>query len=70
MIERLSHLSVSALDQDEVIETSAGRGTYGGLQARGAEFAAPPAEWFYAVEAIVKDGSGNWFTLVQRATRG
>jgi catechol 2,3-dioxygenase-like lactoylglutathione lyase family enzyme len=49
-----------------VFETSDCRGTYEELKARGVEFAAPPAERFYGVEAIVKDSSGNWFTLIQR----
>lgn len=53
-----------------VFETSDCRRTYEELKARGVEFAAPPAERFYGVEAIVKDCSGNWFTLVQRTTRG
>ena len=53
-----------------VFETSDCQGTYEELKARGVEFAAPPAERFYGVEAIVKDSSGNWFTLVQRTKQG
>ena len=30
------------------------------------EFVSPPKEQFYGTEAIVKDNSGNWFSLTQR----
>ena len=26
----------------------------------------PPEERFYGIEAVVKDNSGNWFSLTQR----
>jgi catechol 2,3-dioxygenase-like lactoylglutathione lyase family enzyme len=52
-----------------VFETSDCQGTYEELKARGVEFAAPPAERFYGVEAIVKDNSGNWFTVIQRTKK-
>jgi len=31
--------------------------------ARGVEFLSPPKEEFYGVEAILKDNSGNWFSM-------
>jgi hypothetical protein len=43
--------------------------TYRGLrEARdfskeGVEFVSPPKEQFYGTEAIVRDNSGNWFSL-------
>ena len=49
-----------------VLETSDCRATYEELRAKGVEFQAPPADRFYGVEAILKDNSGNWFTLVER----
>jgi len=53
-----------------VLETSDCQGTYEELKARGVEFQAPPTERFYGVEAILKDNSGNWFTLIQRTKKG
>ena len=52
-----------------VLETGDCQGTYEELKAKGVEFQAPPTERFYGVEAILKDDSGNWFTLIQR-TKG
>ncbi len=39
--------------------------TYETLKARGVEFLAPPQERPYGVEALLKDNSGNWFSLTQ-----
>ena len=36
------------------------------LSKLGVEFVSPPREQFYGIEAIVKDNSGNWFSLTQR----
>jgi catechol 2,3-dioxygenase-like lactoylglutathione lyase family enzyme len=35
------------------------------LQAKGVEFSSPPKEQFYGVEAIMKDNSGNWFSMTE-----
>ena len=53
-----------------VFETSDCRGTYEELKAKGVEFQAPPTERFYGIEAVGKDNSGNWFTLIQRPKPG
>ena len=37
--------------------------TYEELKAKGVEFTQPPTERFYGVEALMKDNSGNWFSL-------
>ena len=37
--------------------------TYEELKAKGVEFSQPPTERFYGVEALMKDNSGNWFSL-------
>jgi hypothetical protein len=29
------------------------------------EFASPPVDRFYGVEAIMKDNSGNWYSLTE-----
>jgi catechol 2,3-dioxygenase-like lactoylglutathione lyase family enzyme len=37
--------------------------TYEELKAKGVEFSQPPTERFYGIEALMKDNSGNWFSL-------
>ena len=39
--------------------------TYEELKAKGVEFMSPPEEKFYGIEALLKDNSGNWFSLTQ-----
>lgn len=48
-----------------VFETDDIRGDHERLSKRGVEFVSPPREQFYGTEAIVKDNSGNWFSLTQ-----
>jgi predicted enzyme related to lactoylglutathione lyase len=40
--------------------------TYEELKAKGVQFMAPPTERFYGIEALLKDNSGNWFSMTQR----
>ena len=40
--------------------------TYDALQAKGIEFLKPPTKEFYGIEAIFRDGCGNWFSLTER----
>jgi catechol 2,3-dioxygenase-like lactoylglutathione lyase family enzyme len=49
-----------------VFETDDLRGDHERLSKQGVEFVSPPREQFYGTEAIVKDNSGNWFSLTQR----
>jgi predicted enzyme related to lactoylglutathione lyase len=49
-----------------VFATADCRKTYEELKARGVEFVRPPAERPYGIEALVKDDSGNWFSMTQR----
>ena len=49
-----------------VFETDDIHGDHKRLSEKGVEFASPPTERFYGVEAVVKDNSGNWFSLTQR----
>jgi catechol 2,3-dioxygenase-like lactoylglutathione lyase family enzyme len=46
-----------------VLATADCRKTYEELRAKGVEFSQPPTERFYGVEAVMKDNSGNWFSL-------
>jgi catechol 2,3-dioxygenase-like lactoylglutathione lyase family enzyme len=41
------------------------RKTYEELKQKGVQFAGAPEERFYGVEAIMKDGVGNWFSMTQ-----
>src|SRR5215204_7372433 len=49
-----------------VFETDDIQGDYERLSKQGVEFVSPPKEQFYGIEAVVKDNSGNWFSLTQR----
>lgn len=48
-----------------VLQTADCRKTYEELKAKGVEFSYPPKDQFYGVETIMKDNSGNWFSLTQ-----
>jgi catechol 2,3-dioxygenase-like lactoylglutathione lyase family enzyme len=48
-----------------VFHTADCRKTYEELKARGVEFAAPPEDKFYGIEAVFRDNSGNRFSLTQ-----
>ncbi len=48
-----------------VFETDDVHGDHKRLSELGVEFVSPPTERFYGTEAIVKDNSGNWFSLTQ-----
>jgi catechol 2,3-dioxygenase-like lactoylglutathione lyase family enzyme len=48
-----------------VLQADDCRATYEDLKAKGVEFLAPPADRFYGVEAVLKDNSGNWFSMNQ-----
>jgi catechol 2,3-dioxygenase-like lactoylglutathione lyase family enzyme len=48
-----------------VLQTPDCRKTYEDLKAKGVEFLSPPKDQFYGVEAIMKDNSGNWFSMTE-----
>jgi len=48
-----------------VMETADCQKTYEELKAKGVEFLSPPTERFYGIEALLKDSSGNWFSMTQ-----
>jgi catechol 2,3-dioxygenase-like lactoylglutathione lyase family enzyme len=48
-----------------VFETTDCRKTYEELKAKGVQFLSPPQDRFYGVEAVLKDNSGNWFSMTQ-----
>ena len=49
-----------------VLETDDCKATYERLKGLGVEFVAPPSERPYGIEALLKDNSGNWFSVVER----
>jgi predicted enzyme related to lactoylglutathione lyase len=49
-----------------VLETDDCRRTYEELSAKGVKFTGPPVERPYGLEVLLKDPSGNWFSVVQR----
>ena len=53
-----------------VFETADCKKTYEELKAKGVEFTQPPTERFYGIEALLKDDSGNWFSMTQRKESG
>jgi hypothetical protein len=48
-----------------VIETDDCRATYQELLAKGVTFLQEPADRPYGIEALLRDDSGNWFSLTQ-----
>ncbi len=48
-----------------VFDTDDCRKTYEELKAKGIEFVSPPQDQQYGIEAVFKDGCGNWFSLTQ-----
>jgi predicted enzyme related to lactoylglutathione lyase len=48
-----------------VLATSDCKKTYEELAAKGVEFVQPPTERPYGIEALLKDDSGNWFSMTQ-----
>ena len=58
-------LETGKLGAAGVFNTADCQKTYEELVARGVEFAAPPEDKFYGIEAIFKDNSGNRFSLTQ-----
>lgn len=53
-----------------VLETADCQKTYEELKARGVEFLSPPTDRFYGIEALLKDDSGNWFSMSQPKPAG
>lgn len=49
-----------------VWETDNCQKTYEELKTKGIEFMKPPTKEFYGIEALLRDGCGNWFSLTER----
>lgn len=48
-----------------VLECDDCQKSYEELSAKGIEFMKPPTKEFYGIEALFKDGCGNWFSLTE-----
>jgi len=49
-----------------VLECDDCEATFKKLSAQGIEFTKTPTKEFYGIEAVFKDGCGNWFSLTER----
>jgi predicted enzyme related to lactoylglutathione lyase len=49
-----------------VLETDDCKKTYEDLKSKGVQFTQPPTERPYGIEALLRDDSGNWFSMTQR----
>lgn len=65
MAGHLQALLAKGLMGAGVFETDDCQATYEELLAKGVEFLQPPQARPYGVEAVFKDGCGNWFSLTQ-----
>ncbi len=48
-----------------VLEADDCQKTYEALKGKGIEFLKPPTKEFYGIEALFRDGCGNWFSLTE-----
>jgi catechol 2,3-dioxygenase-like lactoylglutathione lyase family enzyme len=68
--EELAEAIRRALDKGSMggfgLRTPDCRKTYDTLVAKGVEFIQPPADRPYGVEAVMRDNSGNWLSLVEQ----
>lgn len=48
-----------------VFEVDDCRKTYQELKAKGVQFLSEPQERFYGIECLLRDSSGNWFSMCQ-----
>ena len=55
------YLGLGAMSTDDC------RATFAELKKNGVEFRGEPAQRPYGVEALMKDDSGNWFSMVERS---
>lgn len=53
-----------------VFETDDCQAAYESMLSKGIQFLQPPTRQFYGIEALFRDGCGNWFSLTQRVSPG
>jgi catechol 2,3-dioxygenase-like lactoylglutathione lyase family enzyme len=64
--EKLRDLVAAGTFGGGALETDDCHATYEELRAKGVEFMGEPQERPYGIEALLKDDSGNWFSMVER----
>lgn len=69
MGEKLAELVKSGTFGFGVFECEDIYATFQELKEKGVSFTKEPTQEFYGIEAMLKDDSGNWFSLVQRQTQ-
>jgi len=68
-VDALRELVAAGVLGGGVLRVDDCRAAYEELRARGVEFRQPPTERSYGIEAVLRDDSGNWFSLVERSAR-
>lgn len=71
MMDEATASSIRALVQKGalgagVIAVDDCQASYEALRVKGVQFLSPPQERPYGIEALLKDDSGNWFSMTQR----
>lgn len=64
-VKQLASLVEKGAMGSGVFEVDDCKKTYEELKAKGVEFVSPPKEQPYGVEAVMKDNSGNWFSMTE-----
>lgn len=64
-MEMLKKLIESGAMGVGVLNTDDCRKTYEELKAKGVQFMSEPTERFYGIECLLRDNSGNWFSMSQ-----
>jgi catechol 2,3-dioxygenase-like lactoylglutathione lyase family enzyme len=64
-VAALKHLIQSGAMGAGVLHVDDCRKTYQELKSKGVEFLTEPSDNFYGIEALMKDNSGNWFSMTQ-----
>lgn len=68
-VQQLRELVASGTFGIGVLAVDDCRATFEELRAKGVEFTQEPAERPYGIEALLRDDSGNWFSMTQRFAR-
>ena len=62
MTVSISHMTLRVTDHEQALEF------YRDKLAQDVEFVSPPKEQPFGIEAVMRDGVGNWFSLTQHVT--
>ena len=66
MVQKLSHVTIFVSNQEAAKDFYVNKlGFEVRRDQKGVQFAGAPEDRFYGVEAIMKDGLANWFSMTQ-----